>query len=288
MELARASMGVHARVALSRRASTSRARPIPARATRPRAEADDGGDRDGKSRDPVAPTEERALWCADEGDADASIPSSARWHRLQTRWEADEETAMEGDLLDLLSPAWRILLLSDGSVTRHLRLLCPRLTRTRLECTRQGPVGTFESAGGAAAVPEDVALIQGELVQREVLLRVGEDGDGDGDGDADGVSSTPMVYAASWWSRETFDRYMTDSAEPMWNNLRSQNVELYREVRRVYMGDRPELEAVFGKPGPYWGRHYIFWHKGAPMTVVYEVFNPALERQLGPAKPPAR
>ena len=51
-----------------------------------------------------------------------------------------------------------------------------------------------------------------------------------------------MAYAASWWSRETFDRYMSDSAEPMWNNLRSQNVELYREVRRVYMGDNPELE----------------------------------------------
>ena len=194
MELARASMGVHARVALSRRASTSRARPRPARATRPRAEADHGVD-------PVAPTEERALWCADEGDADASVPSPARWYRLQTRWEADEETALEGDLLDLLSPAWRILLLSDGSVTRHLRLLCPRLTRTRLECTRQGPVGTFESAGGAASVPEDVALIQGELVQREVLLRIGEDGDGDGDGTGTGTGTGTAGRAPPWCTR---------------------------------------------------------------------------------------
>ena len=64
-------------------------------------------------------------------------------------------------------------------------------------------------------------------------------GTGTGTGTGNGGSSAPMVYAASWWSRETFDRYMTDSAEPMWNNLRSQNVELYREVRRVYMGDNP-------------------------------------------------
>jgi chorismate lyase len=45
---------------------------------------------------------------------------------------------------------------------------------------------------------------------------------------------------------------------------------------------------VFRTKGPFWGRHYIFWHGGKPMTVVYEVFNPRLENALGPAKPPAR
>ena len=44
---------------------------------------------------------------------------------------------MEGELLDLLSPAWRIMLLSDGSVTRHLRLLCPKLNCTMLELVKQ-------------------------------------------------------------------------------------------------------------------------------------------------------
>jgi len=29
-----------------------------------------------------------------------------------------------------------------------------------------------------------------------------------------------MVYAASWWSADTFERFMTDSASPMWTNLR--------------------------------------------------------------------
>ena len=67
--------------------------------------------------------------------------------------------------------------------------------------------------------------------------------------------------------------------------MRQGNVELYREVRRVYMGDNEELARIFGCDGPFWGRHYIFWHDQKPMTVVYEVFNPALERQLGPAKP---
>ena len=48
---------------------------------------------------------------------------------------------MEGELLDLLSPAWRIMLLSDGSVTRHLRLLCPKLDCTALELVAPGPIG---------------------------------------------------------------------------------------------------------------------------------------------------
>ena len=204
--------------------------------------------------------------------------------------------------MDLLSPAWRIMLLSDGSVTRHLRLLCPKLDCTALELVAQGPIGTFAGAGGAAAMPADVERIEGDLVQREVLLRIRgperDDGTLPGWSDRGGSALTatpltaandgtvPAVYAASWWSSDTFAEFMSDSASPMWSNLRSANVELYREVRRVYQGDNEKLEEVFGTTGPFWGRHYIFWHAGKPMTVVYEVFNPRLENALGPAKPP--
>lgn len=204
--------------------------------------------------------------------------------------------------MDLLSPAWRIMLLSDGSVTRHLRLLCPKLDCTALELVAQGPIGTFAGAGGAAAMPADVERIEGDLVQREVLLRIRgperDDGTLPGWSDRGGSALTatpltaandgtvPAVYAASWWSSDTFAEFMSDSASPMWSNLRSANVELYREVRRVYQGDNKALEEVFGTTGPFWGRHYIFWHAGKPMTVVYEVFNPRLENALGPAKPP--
>ena len=74
---------------------------------------------------------------------------------------------------------------------------------------------------------------------------------------------------------------MGGCVEPMWSNLREKNVELYREVRRVYQGENAELERVFRTKGPFWGRHYIFWHGGKPMTVVYEVFNPRLKTHSG-------
>ena len=135
---------------------------------------------------------------------------------------------MEGELLDLLSPAWRIMLLSDGSVTRHLRLLCPNLNRTELELVAQRPVGTFAGAGGAKAMPADVERIEGDLVQREVLLRIrgperddkqtknapSDDSDDDVGTKDDPNATVPAVYAASWWSAGVFAEFMADASEP--------------------------------------------------------------------------
>jgi chorismate lyase len=52
--------------------------------------------------------------------------------------------------------------------------------------------------------------------------------------------------------------------------------------------DPPRLRAAeegFGKPGPYWGRHYLFWKDGKPLTLIYEVFSPTLSMFLGPPIP---
>jgi chorismate--pyruvate lyase len=34
-----------------------------------------------------------------------------------------------------------------------------------------------------------------------------------------------------------------------------------------------------------WGRHYIFYHQGMPLTVIYEAFSNSLEEYLGPRLP---
>ena len=46
----------------------------------------------------------------------------------------------------------------------------------------------------------------------------------------------PLVYACSWWNANALDKFMKKREETMWSNLGKQNVELYREVRRVYLG----------------------------------------------------
>ena len=112
------------------------------------------------------------------------------------------------------------------------------------------------------------------------------------------------------------DEYLKDKSKPIWVSLSQGHVELYRwaqgrhwglqrqaqsprplfmpillwlctrvhrEVQVVYHGNNSELEALLGCSGPFWGRQYFFWHKGRPLTLIYEVFSNKLEQYLGPA-----
>ena len=52
---------------------------------------------------------------------DLSLPCS--WHRLNAQWQGGEEVVHNGLPHTQLAPAWQLLLLGDGSPTRHLKLL---------------------------------------------------------------------------------------------------------------------------------------------------------------------
>jgi chorismate lyase len=58
--------------------------------------------------------------------------------------------------------------------------------------------------------------------------------------------------------------------------------ELYRDVQGIYCGDFVALESAFEQSGLFWGRRYLFWHHGKPLTLIYEVFSPYLTKYLGP------
>ena len=75
----------------------------------------------------------------------------------------------------------------------------------------------------------------------------------------------PLVYACSWWNANALEKFMKKREETMWSNLRKENVELYREVRRVYLGKNRRLAKAFGCEDldeAIWARHYIFWSGG--------------------------
>ena len=232
--------------------------------------------------------------------------------------------AVAGMLSKLVTPTWRVMLLSDGSVTRHLKLLTEETVHVDLVQQRYVGNDHFQSR----VLGSDVQTIPGPHVQREVFL-TSEKGE-------------RMAYAASWWSEDAMNTYMKDSDKPIWYvlrvraqvhillregvnflcgeprlllvelarhlhvglaarpiadasphfaspliflrvNLASTRTEVYRNILAVYMGHSKELEEAFGCKGPFWGRHYIFWHGDQPMTLIYEVFNPKLSEYLGPA-----
>jgi len=161
----------------------------------------------------------------------------------------------------------RVILLSDGSVTRHLQLLTGLAVRT--ECREMRPIGR-----DLRGLPPEVGAIEGPLLQRQVFLR-------------HPVSGEPLLYAASWWNAETAGEVLKDAELPMWVSLEEQRRGLYRDLQEVCLGDSEFLESAFGAWGPLWGRSYTFYLDGAPLTVVYEVFSPGLDAFLGPSHPAA-
>lgn len=222
------------------------------------------------ARDAASSRRARRVFATRERDDDSWTRGlDVTFETADARALAGAPSSARGDPLDALSSAWRVLLLSDGSVTRHLSVL-GRRARTEVEVAT---TRARHDGGVCDGAPADVGLLGRSVVRREVFLRSeGTTGEG----------GRPAVYAASWWDEDALRTFVPDERASMWANLRERHVEVHREIRRVYLGTNAALEEAFGERGPFWARHYIFWHAGEPITVVYEVFNPALREVIGP------
>lgn len=158
-----------------------------------------------------------------------------------------------------------MLLLGDGSPTRHLQLLTGE--QTEVDVIDMSLIGV--STDGA---PQQIHAVPGPRLRRQVWLRT--------------TSGQRLAYATSWWQASHVDDYLQNRALPIWANLARLRTELYRDVQGLYYGHSPALELAFGQKGPFWGRHYLFWHHGQPITLIYEVFSPYLTQYLGPMQSP--
>jgi chorismate lyase len=162
---------------------------------------------------------------------------------------------------DQLSPAWQILMLGDGSPTRHLQLLTREPTEVDVIDM------SLVDLGGDKAPPQ-IEKVPGPHLRRQVWLRT--------------ASGQRLAYATSWWEASHVDEYLKNRSLPVWASLAELRTELYRDIQGIYFGHSSALEDAFEQKGPFWGRHYLFWHHGKPLTMIYEVFSPYLIRYLGP------
>ena len=184
----------------------------------------------------------------------------ATWHALTPIWQGDEQTVQLGLPHHLLAPAWQILLLGDGSPTRHLQLLTGE--PTEVDVIDMSAIGMDEDNA-----PPQIHVVPGPRLRRQVWLRT--------------ASGQRLAYATSWWEASHVDEYLQNRSLPIWASLARLRTELYRDVQGIYYGHSTALEQAFGETGPFWGRHYLFWHHGQPLTLIYEVFSPYLEKYLG-------
>ncbi len=182
------------------------------------------------------------------------------WHKLTPVWQGGEEFVQKGLPHYQLAPAWQILLLGDGSPTRHLQLLTG-------EPTEVDVIDMSKIAMNEDNAPVQIQAIPGPRIRRQVWLKT--------------QSGQRLAYATSWWEEHHIDEYLENKSLPIWASLARLRTELYRDVQGIYYGNSPDLELAFGFPGPFWGRHYLFWHHGRPLTLIYEVFSPYLIKYLG-------
>lgn len=196
------------------------------------------------------------------------MPPSELWPSPRPIWQAAPEAVAaglsgqpDGDSGSLSGP-WRLLLLGDGSPTRHLQSL------TGLEVEVE-VIAMEADADRCHEAPTEVAELDQPLLRRQVWLRCG---------------CQTLAWAESWWNQQEAERHLQQRNQPIWRSLTAKRAELYREVDGLALVEAPALEEGFGRPGPYWSRHYRFFRGGKELTVIREVFSPAVEQWLGPAQ----
>ena len=193
--------------------------------------------------------------------------SQPLWPSPQPLWQAAPEAVaagISGEPGDgpALSGPWRLLLLGDGSPTRHLQSLTGLPVEVEVIAMAADP-----DPGGDA--PVEVAELERPLLRRQVWLRCGHD---------------TLAWAESWWNQTEAERHLQQRSQPIWRSLTSNRAELYREVDGLALVQAPALAERFGSGGPYWSRHYRFFRNQRELTVIREVFSPRLQTWLGPAE----
>lgn len=159
-----------------------------------------------------------------------------------------------------MSAAWKLFLFGNGSPTHQLGLLTGSLT----EVDVLGMVSVGTSLDNA---PSEVEAIMAPRCRRQVWLRNGR--------------GERVGYAASWIHVDDVGVVFKDTKIPIGKNILQHKTELYRDMISVFCGHSNALENAFVAPGPFWGRSYLFWSGGRPVTFIYEVFSPVLEKYMG-------
>ena len=176
-------------------------------------------------------------------------------------WEEKATAFLVANALPKISGAWKLMLLGDGSPTRHLQLLTNHETKIKLISMQIDPL--FNKEG-----PREINQLKEPLIRRQVWIR---------------NQNKNLAWAESWWNSEQVSQNLKSKEEPIWKNLTQDRSELFREVDSISIVNSNWLEEEFCFEGPFWSRNYRFFRNKKPLTIIREVFNPLLETWLGPS-----
>jgi len=177
-------------------------------------------------------------------------------------WQASKENVLSGKGNHKLSGPWQLMLLGDGSPTRHLKLLTGHEVAIKV-------ISMAMENNHEKGVPEEVNELEPPLLRRQVWLICGE---------------LTLAWAESWWNYQESEKHLQKKNQPIWRSLTQGRSELFREVDGLALVNANWLKLEFEAEGPFWSRHYRFFREQKELTVIREVFSPKLEQWLGPIK----
>ncbi len=177
----------------------------------------------------------------------------------QPIWEALTSSVLSGKVPIKLPGSWQLMLLGDGSPTRHLSLLTGHEVKIELIAMELEP-------NRSKRAPKEILELKPPLLRRQVWLQ---------------CESKTLAWAESWWNKEEADHHLKNKNQPIWQSLTQGRSELFREVDGLALVEAQWLENKFQIEGPFWSRHYRFFRKERELTVIREVFSPHLENWLG-------
>lgn len=192
-------------------------------------------------------------------DSDPAADPTTLLTSPRVLWQAPLTDVLAATPGRQLTGAWKLMLLGDGGPTRHLQLLSGH--PVSVEVIAMAPHPLPEPGD-----PEQVRELEPPLLRRQVwLVCAGE----------------TLAWAESWWNIHQAEIHLRDRRQPIWTSLTAGRAELFREVDGLGQVEAEWLTQRFGLAGPYWSRHYRFFRAGRELTVIREVFSPALQRWLG-------
>ena len=174
-------------------------------------------------------------------------------------WESSASVFLDKNKFPEIPGAWKLMLLGDGSPTRHLQLLTKKETKIEL-------IGMNLDHELSKKTPKEINQLTKPLIRRQVWIK---------------NNDITLAWAESWWNIDAVNTNLTNKKEPIWKNLTKDRSELFREVDSISIVNSQWLQSEFLSEGPLWSRNYRFFRNKKPLTIIREVFNPYIEKWLG-------
>lgn len=187
-----------------------------------------------------------------------SLPLAFTFKPESSCWAASFSDVLAGKAPVPLRPFWRLMLMSDGSTTRHLQVLTGEEVKVDL-------IAMQPETELSPQCPDGVQDLAAPYLRRQIWKHCG---------------GQTVLWAESWWNRQTAQEHLHEPHSTIWHNLKRSPVELRREIDQLGQVQDQSLQQRFGRVGPFWTRSYRLFKGGQVLTVIREVFSPALESCL--------